>query len=147
MVDAVVPMVNALYSYAADEKDMELMEKTNITATDSHKVRDAERGLYATMLLDMVESKKAELADRNVTDANFTHARQMVAAFIDSLGSRNSSMSERSGGRDVLFANFSRADEMLENYRPVRQCMDTPTPGVIDACRGCCVPSIKDRKV
>jgi hypothetical protein len=34
-------MVNALYSYAADEKDMELMEKTNITATDSHKVRDA----------------------------------------------------------------------------------------------------------
>jgi hypothetical protein len=116
MVDAVLPMVNALYSYASDEKDVELMAKTNITATDIHKVRDAERGLYATMLLDMVESKKAELADRNVTDANFAKARQKVAAFIDSLGSRNSSMSERTGGRDVLIANFTRADELLENH-------------------------------
>jgi hypothetical protein len=116
MVDAVVPMVNALYSYATDEKDVELMEKTNITATDIHKVRDAERGLYATLLLDMVESKKAELADWNVTDANFAYARQMVATFIESLGSRNSSISERTGGRDVLFANFIRADELLEKH-------------------------------
>jgi hypothetical protein len=116
MVDAVVPMVNALYSYATDEKDVELMEKTNITATDIHLVRDAERGQYATMLLDLVEGKKAELADRNVTDANFASARQTVAAFIDSLGARNSSISERTGGRDVLFANFTRADELLDKH-------------------------------
>jgi hypothetical protein len=116
MVDAVVPMVNALYSYASDEKDVELMEKTNITATDIHAVRDAERGQFATMLLDLVESKKAELSDWNVTDANFAYARQMVAAFIESLGSRNSSISERTGGRDVLFENFTRADELLEKH-------------------------------
>jgi hypothetical protein len=116
MVNAVLPLVNALYSYATDEKDVELMEKTDISATDIHEMRDAERGQYVTRLLDMVESKKAELADRNVTDANFTHARQKVAVFIDSLGSRNSSISERAGGRDVLFANFARADEMLEKH-------------------------------
>lgn len=116
MVEAVVPLVNALFSYASEKKNIELMEKTNITASDIHAVRDAERGEYATMLLDMVESNKADLADWNVTDAVLTSARQMVAAFIDSLGSRNSSISERTGGRDVLFAKFTSADEFLENH-------------------------------
>jgi hypothetical protein len=116
MVDAVVPLINALYSYASEKKNVELMEKTNITASDIHALRDAERGEYATMLLDMVESNKADLADWNVTDAIFANARQMVAAFIDSLGSRNSSISERTGGRDVLFAKFTSTDELLENH-------------------------------
>jgi hypothetical protein len=104
MVDAVVPLINALFSYASENKNVELMEKTNITASDIHTVRDAERGEYAIMLLDMVESNKADLSDWNVTDAVLANARQLVAAFIDSLGSRNSSVSERTGGRDVLFA-------------------------------------------
>jgi hypothetical protein len=116
MVEAVVPLVNALYSYASEKKDVELMEKTNITASDIHVVRDAERGDFATMLLDKVESNKADLADWNVTDAALANARQMVAAFIDSLGSRNSSFSERSGERDVLFAKFAGADELLDKH-------------------------------
>ena len=116
MIDAVLPMVNALYSYATEKNDVELMEKTNITASDIHEVRDAERGGYATMLLDMVESKKADLADWNVTDATVAGARQSIAAFIDSLGSRNSSVSERVGGRDVLLAKFAGTDELLEKH-------------------------------
>ena len=116
MVDAVVPLINALFSYAGENKNVELMEKTNITASDIHAVRDAERGEYATMLLDMVESNKADLVDWNITDAVLANARQLVAAFIDSLGSRNSSVSERTGGRDVLFAEFTNADELLENH-------------------------------
>jgi hypothetical protein len=116
MVEAVVPLVNALYSYASEKKDVELMEKTNITASDIHVVRDAERGDFATMLLDKVESNKADLADWNVTDAALANARQMVAVFIDSLGSRNSSLSERAGERDVLFAKFAGADELLDKH-------------------------------
>jgi len=64
----------------------------------------------------MVESNKADLVDWNITDAVLANARQLVAAFIDSLGSRNSSVSERTGGRDVLFAEFTNADELLENH-------------------------------
>jgi hypothetical protein len=113
MVDAVVPLVSTLHAYASDKNDVDLMTKTDVTETDIHKVREAERGTHAGALVNLVETYKANLANYGITDETLTAAHLAVAAFTTSLKNRGSVKTELTGGHEFLFSLFDQADAML----------------------------------
>lgn len=114
MVETVVPLVHTLHAYASVQKDVELMAKTDISETDIHTVREAERATHAEALVALVEGYKADLADYGITDETFAAAHQAVAAFTASLKNRGSVKTEMTGGHDALFSLFDQADAMLK---------------------------------
>ncbi len=90
------------------------MAKTDISETDIHDVREAERGTHAEALVALVEGYKADLADYGITDETLAAAHQAVAAFTASLKNRGSVKTEMTGGHDALFSLFDQADAMLK---------------------------------
>ncbi len=115
MTDEVVRLVGDLHAFASSNSDVELMAETNISPTKIHDMRDAERGNYATSLVDLVEPHIADLADWGDTADSITEARGLIADYETSLGGRNEARTGQTSGRDAVMNMFSQADGVLEH--------------------------------
>lgn len=115
MAASVVALVRRLHAYATEKNNVELMTQTDITESDVHDTRDAERGQFAASLVDMVEQHKAELTDYIVTDAQIASARQLIDEHDGTLGDRDSLKRGQTAGRDTVMSLFEQADTILEH--------------------------------
>lgn len=113
MAETVASLVGILHAYACDIQDEDLMDRTEVAETDIIHTRDAKRASYATSLVDLVEANKAGLAEWGVTDEDIAEARQAIADYESSLGTRDSTKTAQKGERESIEAMIARADRML----------------------------------
>ncbi len=113
MAETVATLVGVLHAYACDLSDEDLMEQSDISETDIIHTRDAQRGSYATLLVDLVEKNKAALVDWGASDADIEEARRTITEYNSSLSNRDFAKAEQEGARESIESMFARADRML----------------------------------
>ena len=103
----------ALFAFAKKNKNVELMEKTDINVTSLERMRD-------TMLVEAMEGLKSlasayisELASYGITQEKLNDFSAKIEEYDDSIGDKETGMVKRKGAVKSLKLLFSEADEVF----------------------------------
>ncbi|MFA5834357.1 MAG: hypothetical protein WDA22_12850 [Bacteroidota bacterium] len=113
LVEAVLPMMAALYLYGRKQKNEELLAFTNISETKLRSKRDTELAKYGNAIADFAATHAKGLASFKITSAMITDLKTKSEAYNTAIGVRESSVVDRKGARETMNELFEKADELL----------------------------------
>ncbi len=123
LVEALMPVGSALWAYASGRRDQEMMARANINDSMLRRMRDTELLAKAKSIHTEATAQVSELADLSITQATLDDLAAKIKAFGDALGSRESSVAERSGAKTALSDLFSQADSLLDRIDAMMQLL------------------------
>ncbi len=113
LLEELIPAVSAVSAYAHAAGDTLLGVKTAITEGSLRHFRDTEVISRSIGLLEVIEQNVDKLGDYGVTAGTVASIRARIDAYAQSLGKKESGLSERTSVRKTLFDLFDEADELL----------------------------------
>ena len=113
LLEELIPAVSAVSAYAHVSGDTLLSVKTAVTEYSLRHFRDTEMISRANGLLEVVEENVDKLGDYGITAETVASIRRRIDAYAESIGKKESGVSERASVRKTLFDLFDEADELL----------------------------------
>jgi len=113
LLEELIPAVSAVSAYAHVSSDTLLGVKTAVTEYSLRHFRDTEMISRSNGLLEVVEENVDKLGDYGITAETVASIRRRIDAYAESIGKKESGVSERASVRKTLFDLFDEADELL----------------------------------
>ena len=113
LLEELIPAVSAVSAYAHASGDTLLGVKTAVTEYSLRHFRDTEMISRCNGLLEVVEENVDKLGDYGITVETVASIRKRIDAYAESIGKKESGISERASVRKTLFDLFDEADDLL----------------------------------
>ena len=113
LLSELIPAVSAVSAYAHAAGDTLLSVKSAVTECALRRFRDTEMISRAIGLLELIEQNVDKLGDYGITAENVASIRARIDAYAESLGKKESGLSERASVRKTLFELFDETDALL----------------------------------
>ena len=113
LVEAILPMMSALYLYGRKQKNEELLAFTNISETKLRTKRDTELAKYGNAIAELAAANAKGLASFKITSTMISDLKTKSETYNSAIGARESSVVDRKGARETMNELFEKADELL----------------------------------
>jgi hypothetical protein len=113
MVEALLPVISALYLYGRKQNNAELQALTNITESRVRTKRDTEMAQYGNTICELADTYANGIAPFGIVAERITELKNKVGAYNKAIGDRESSIVDRKGARTTLTELFAKADSII----------------------------------
>lgn len=116
LLDALLPVMCNLHSYALDNNDNVLLSKVEKSEWEVRKVRDQDLVDTATNIHDAAVPITSKLVDYLITDVVLADIQSKIDTFSGLLGEQSSGGAAHTGSRASMPTLFKQADDLLEKH-------------------------------